>query len=79
MAGIVEAKIRWERFKRSIVGYKKYAVGLVYTCCALFLLWIIISFIEVNMHNLTDHIYSDWNFFTNFLEWFYGVEYWREI
>lgn len=68
MAGIVEAKVRRKRIKNSIVNHKKEFEALIYMMCVLVILWIFGSFIEVNMHNMTDHIYSKWNFFTLLIE-----------
>ena len=68
MAGIVETKARRKRIKNSIVNHKKEIETLIYVICALVILWIFVSFIEVNMHNMTDHIYSKWNFFTFLIE-----------
>ena len=68
MAGIVEAKVRRKRIKNSIVNHKKEIEFLICVICALVILWIFVSFIEVNMHNMTDHTYSKWNFFTLLIE-----------
>ena len=57
MAGIVETKVRRKRIRYSIVNHKKEIETLIYAICALVILWIFVSFIEVNMHNMTDHIY----------------------
>lgn len=68
MAGIVETKVRRKRIRNSIVNHKKEIETLIYVICALVILWIFVSFIEVNMHNMNDHIYSKWNFFTLLIE-----------
>ena len=68
MAGIVEAKVRRKRIKNSIVNHKKEFKTLIYVMCVLVILWIFGSFIEVNMHNMTDHVYSKWNLFTLLIE-----------
>lgn len=40
---------------------------IFYIACILFLLWIIISWVDVNIHNQTpNYQYSDLNFFTYF-------------
>lgn len=36
--------------------------------CAALLLWIVISFVDVNLHNLSDYHYLSWNFFTWFVK-----------
>lgn len=42
---------------------KKFVVTLVYVITIILLLWILMSFIEINMHNKSDYIYSSWNLF----------------
>lgn len=70
MAGIVETKVRRKRIKNLIVNHKKEIETLIYVICALVILWIFVSFIEVNMHNMSDQVYSKWNFFTLFIEFY---------
>ena len=56
-----------ETIKREIQELKKHKVALIITIvCALFLLWLIISYIDVIMHNGIgmEHIYAKWNLFT---------------
>ena len=53
--------------KREIQELKQHKVALIITVvCALFLLWLIISYIDVIMHNGIgmEHIYAKWNLFT---------------
>lgn len=76
MAGIVETKVRRKRIINSIVNHKKEIETLIYVICALVILWIFVSFIEVNMHNMTDHIYSKWNFFTLLIEIYNKIGRW---
>lgn len=38
------------------------------TICALFFLWVFLSWADVVMHNASTHIYQPWNCFTLFLE-----------
>jgi hypothetical protein len=38
--------------------------GLGYTLCIIFILWVLISFFDVNAHNLSSYRYQPWNFFT---------------
>jgi hypothetical protein len=40
---------------------KKKAEVIFYGICGLLILWFIVSVIEINMHSLTDQVYSNWN------------------
>lgn len=42
-----------------------YVVSVI---CILFVLWFLMSFIDVNMSNLTDCQYEPWNLFVAFTE-----------
>ena len=43
--------------------------NVVIILCVAFTLWFIVSFVEVNMKNLTENpVYSSWNFFEIFLK-----------
>nr|DAH30235.1 MAG TPA: hypothetical protein [Caudoviricetes sp.] len=56
-----------ETIKREIQELKQHKVSLIITIvCALFLLWLIISYIDVIMHNGIgmEHVYAKWNLFT---------------
>ena len=48
---------------------KKVIKNVMVILCVAFTLWFIVSFIEVNMNNLTENpVYSSWNFFEIFLK-----------
>ena len=48
---------------------KKIAENVMVTLCVALAIWFIISFVEVDMKNLTENpIYSSWNFFEIFLK-----------
>lgn len=54
-----------ETIKREIQELKQHKVALIITIvCALLLLWLIVSYIDVIMHNGMEHIYAKWNLFT---------------
>lgn len=38
--------------------------NIVYALCFLLMAWFIVSFIDINTHNMTDTTYKAWNFFT---------------
>ena len=47
---------------------KKVAETIIVVLCVAFILWIIMSFVEVNMKNLTENpVYSCWNLFEIYL------------
>lgn len=53
--------------KMEIQELKQHKVALIITIvCALLLLWLIVSYIDVIMHNGIgiEHIYAKWNLFT---------------
>lgn len=37
--------------------------NIIYTIIIMFFLWFLISFIDVNLHNMSDYQYADWNMF----------------
>lgn len=41
---------------------------IIYVCCLVVLAWLIASFIDINMHNLSDLKYHSWNMFRILLE-----------
>ena len=48
---------------------KKIAENVMFVICVALALWFIISFVEVDMKNLTENpVYSNWNFFEVFLK-----------
>ena len=48
---------------------KKVIENVMVTLCVVLALWFIISFVEVDMKNLTENpVYSSWNFFEIFLK-----------
>ena len=48
---------------------KKVIENVMVMLCVAFAIWFIISFVEVDMKNLTENpIYSSWNFFEIFLK-----------
>ena len=48
---------------------KKIVENVMFVICVALALWFIISFIEVDMKNLTENpVYNDWNFFEVFLK-----------
>ncbi len=40
--------------------------NLIFLVSILFMVWIVASFINVNLHNLTDQNFATWNLFTMF-------------
>lgn len=48
---------------------KKVIENVMFTICVALALWFIISFVEVDMKNLTENpVYNSWNFFEVFLK-----------
>ena len=48
---------------------KKVAEKAMFILCVIFALWLFISFVEVNMKNLTENpVYSCWNLFEIYLK-----------
>ena len=48
---------------------KKVIENVMVILCVTFIIWVIISFIEVDTKNLTENpVYSSWNFFKIFLK-----------
>lgn len=48
---------------------KKVAKTIMVVLCVAFILWIVMSFVEVNMKNLTENpVYSCWNLFEIYLK-----------
>ena len=48
---------------------KKIVENVMVILCVTFIIWVIISFIEVDTKNLTENpVYSSWNFFKIFLK-----------
>ena len=48
---------------------KNVVADVVIILCVALTLWFIVSFVEVNMKNLTENpVYSSWNFFEIFLK-----------
>ena len=48
---------------------KNVMANVVIILCVALTLWFIVSFVEVNMKNLTENpVYSSWNFFEIFLK-----------
>lgn len=48
---------------------KKIVENVMFVICVALALWFIISFVEVDMKNLTENpVYSSWNFFEVFLK-----------
>ena len=48
---------------------KKIVENVMFIICVALALWFIISFVEVDMKNLTENpVYNDWNFFEVFLK-----------
>ena len=48
---------------------KKIAENVMFIICVALALWFIISFVEVDMKNLTENpVYNSWNFFEVFLK-----------
>ena len=48
---------------------KKIVENVMFVICIVLALWFIISFVEVDMKNLTENpVYNDWNFFEVFLK-----------
>ena len=48
---------------------KKIVENVMFVICVALALWFIISFVEVDMKNLTENpVYNDWNFFEVFLK-----------
>ena len=48
---------------------KKIIENVMVILCVTFIIWVIISFIEVDTKNLTENpVYSSWNFFKIFLK-----------
>ena len=44
---------------------KKKLIALVYTISIVMLLWLIMSWMDVISHNMTDYDYADWNIIAN--------------
>ena len=48
---------------------KKIVENVMFAICVALALWFIISFVEVDMKNLTENpVYNSWNFFEVFLK-----------
>ena len=48
---------------------KKIVENVMFVICVVLALWFIISFVEVDMKNLTENpVYNSWNFFEVFLK-----------
>lgn len=48
---------------------KKIVENVMFVICVALALWFIISFVEVDMKNLTENpVYNSWNFFEVFLK-----------
>lgn len=48
---------------------KKIVENIMFVICVALALWFIISFVEVDMKNLTENpVYNSWNFFEVFLK-----------
>ena len=48
---------------------KKIVENVMFIICVALALWFIISFVEIDMKNLTENpVYNDWNFFEIFLK-----------
>ena len=48
---------------------KKIVENVMFAICVTLALWFIISFVEVDMKNLTENpVYNSWNFFEVFLK-----------
>lgn len=48
---------------------KKIVENVMFVICVALTLWFIISFVEVDMKNLTENpVYNSWNFFEVFLK-----------
>ena len=48
---------------------KKIVENVMFVICVTLALWFIISFVEVDMKNLTENpVYNNWNFFEVFLK-----------
>ena len=48
---------------------KKIVGNVMFVICVALALWFVISFVEVDMKNLTENpVYNDWNFFEVFLK-----------
>lgn len=49
----------------------KVVENVVFVLCVVFVVWLLCSFVEVDMKNLTENpVYSSWNFFEIFLKSF---------
>lgn len=44
-------------------NWKKHMEFILIALSTSFLGWMFLSFLNVNMHNMTDHVFADWNFF----------------
>lgn len=42
--------------------------NLIIAICSIVLVWLLLSVVDINMHNLSDCKYSWWNIFKLFLE-----------
>ena len=48
---------------------KKIVENVMFVICVALALWFVISFVEVDMKNLTENpVYNNWNFFEVFLK-----------